>query len=87
MSAITSNEHFLIRNRNLRNELLKKTDYLMMMDVYETLDENKKQELRTYRQTLRDFINQNKDNYLEKGMWNIAFPPIPEWLNLTNPKY
>ena len=34
---ITNNNHFLIRNRNLRNELLKQTDYLMLSDVYEVL--------------------------------------------------
>jgi hypothetical protein len=83
----TNNNHFLVRNRNLRNELLKKTDYLMLPDVYETLTEEKKVELRTYRQTLRNFINENKDNYLIEGKWNLPFPDIPSWLNLINPKY
>lgn len=85
--ATTSNEHFLIRNRNLRNELLKKTDYYMLADVYEVLSDTQKQELRLYRQTLRDFINENKNEYLINGKWNIPFPSIPEWLNLQNPKY
>lgn len=83
----TSNEHFLIRNRNLRNELLKKTDFYMLSDVYEVLSDTQKQDLRLYRQTLRDFINENKNKYLNDGKWNIPFPPIPEWLNLQNPKY
>jgi hypothetical protein len=83
----TNNNHFLVRNRNLRNELLKKTDYLMLADVYETLTEEKKAELRSYRQTLRNFINENKDNYLIEGKWNLPFPDIPSWLNLINPKY
>jgi hypothetical protein len=83
----TNNNHFLVRNCNLRNELLKKTDYLMLADVYETLTEEKKVELRTYRQTLRNFINENKDNYLIEGKWNLPFPDIPSWLNLINPKY
>lgn len=87
MSGITSNEHFLVRNRNLRNELLKKTDYLMLADVYETLTEEQKQELKTYRQILRNFINENKDKYLIEGKWDIPFPDIPSWLNLINPKY
>lgn len=83
----TNNNHFLVRNRNLRNELLKKTDYLMLPDVYDNLTEEQKEELKIYRQTLRNFINENKDNYLEKGLWNIPFPAIPSWLNLINPKY
>lgn len=83
----TNNNHFLVRNRNLRNELLKKTDYLMFADVYETLTEEQKVELKDYRQTLRNFINENKDKYLIECKWNIPFPPIPDWLNLTNPKY
>ena len=40
----TSNQHFLIRNTNMRNELLKQTDYFMLPDVYEilTLEQKKK---------------------------------------------
>lgn len=87
MAEKTSNEHFLYRNRNLRNELLKKTDYLMLPDVYNDLDEVKKVELTEYRKTLRNFINENKDNYLVKGKWDTPFPDIPSWLNLQNPKY
>ena len=87
MSGITSNEHFLVRNRNLRNELLKKTDYLMLPDVYDDLAEDKKVELIEYRKTLRNFINENKDKYLNEGKWDIPFPDIPSWLNLVNPKY
>ena len=87
MSGITSNEHFLVRNRNLRNELLKKTDYLMLPDVYDDLAEDKKVELIEYRKTLRIFINENKDKYLIEGKWDIPFPDIPSWLNLVNPKY
>lgn len=84
---ITNNNHFLIRNRNLRNELLKKTDYLMLPDVYDNLTEEQKVEIKDYRQTLRNFINENKDKYLNEGKWNILFPNIPNWLNLVNPRY
>ena len=86
-TCITTNLHFLTRNRNLRNELLKKTDYLMLPDVYETLTEAQKEELKLYRSSLRSFINENKDKYLIEGKWNIPFPDIPTWLNLINPKY
>ena len=52
---ITSNEHFLIRNRNIRNEYLKRTDYFMLNDVYEILTQQQKEEIRNYRQSLREF--------------------------------
>ena len=64
----TSNDHFLLRNRNMRNELLKQTDYYILQDVYETLSDTQKDEIRNYRQSLRDFINENKSKYLEDGM-------------------
>lgn len=84
----TSNEHFLLRNRNMRNELLKKTDYYMLNDVYETLSDIQKQELRQYRQQLRDFINENKSKYLNEGKSFLDFPPPPEWMGeIRMPKY
>ncbi len=70
----TSNEHFLIRNRNLRNELLKKTDYYMLNDVYEILSDIQKQEIKQYRQTLRDFINEIKANISMKENGIFLFP-------------
>ena len=84
----TSNEHFLIRNRNMRNELLKRSDYYMLSDVYEVLSDTQKQEIRQYRQQLRDFINNNKDIYLIDGTSFIDFPPPPEWMGeIRMPKY
>lgn len=85
--ATTSNQHFLIRNTNLRNELLKQTDYLMLADVYFKLNDNQKQEINTYRQDLRDFININRDKYLIEGINWIDFPEHPEWLKINIPKY
>lgn len=85
---ITSNEHFLRRNRNLRNELLKETDYFMLPDVYETLNDIQKQQIRDYRQTLREFINQNKTKYLDDGINFIEFPPPPDLIGkIRMPKY
>lgn len=84
----TSNDHFLLRNRNMRNELLKKSDYLMLMDVYEILSDIQKQELRDYRQSLRNFINENKSKYLDEGKSFIEFPKPPEWMGeVRMPKY
>lgn len=84
----TSNEHFLIRNRNLRNELLRETDYLVLMDYYEKLTPEQQQDIKNYRQTLRDFINENKTNYLDEGIRFIDFPPPPKWIGTLNlPKF
>ena len=82
---ITSNEHFLIRNRNLRNELLNQTDRFMFNDA--PITEEQKQEIIIYRQKLRDFINENKSKYLNDGINFIEFPKPPEFSNLTLPKY
>jgi hypothetical protein len=59
----------------------------MLNDIFDILSDIQKQEIKEYRQTLRDFINKNKDKYLNDGTWNISFPDIPNWLNLQNPKY
>ena len=83
----TSNEHFIIRARNMRNELLKKTDYYMLPDVYEVLTLEQKEEIKAYRQTLREFINVNKDKYLIDGIAFIEFPIPPEWTKIKTIKY
>lgn len=76
----TSNQHFLIRNKNIRNEMLKQSDYYMLPDVYEILSDVQKQEIRTFRQSLRDHININKDKYLIDGVPYIEFPSPPIWI-------
>lgn len=87
-TPMRNNEHFLTRNRNMRNELLSQTDYLMLVDVYETLTDQQKEEIRNYRKVLRDFINENKDKYLTDGNNFIEFPQPPEWVgSLDLPKY
>ena len=83
----TSNQHFLIRSTNLRNELLKTTDYYMLPDIYEVLSDTQKQDIRDYRQSLRDFININRDKYLNDGIAFIDFPKPPEWTKIQIPKY
>ena len=83
----TSNEHFLIRNRNIRNEYLKRTDYYMLPDVYENLTPQQKEEIRNYRQSLREFININKDKYLIDGIAFIEFPIPPQWAQIKKISY
>ena len=82
---ITSNEHFLIRNRNLRNELLNQTDRFLFNDA--PITEEQKQEMIIYRQKLRDFINENKSKYLDDGIHFIEFLKAPEFSNIMLPKY
>jgi hypothetical protein len=84
---ITNNNHFLVRNRNLRNELLKQTDYYLLSDVYEKLTNEQKEEIKIYRQNLREFINENKSKYLIEGIGFIDFPESPDWCNIKLPKY
>jgi hypothetical protein len=81
----TSNQHFLIRNRNLRNELLNQTDRYLLNDY--PITEEQKTEVINYRQKLRDFINENKTKYLDDGINFIEFPKAPDFLNITIPKY
>lgn len=83
----TSNEHFLIRSRNLRTELLKQSDFYMLFDVYEKLTEEQKLEILNYRQSLRNFINENKSKYLDDGVSYVDFPVPPSWTNIKNVKY
>ena len=85
--ATTSNEHFLKRNRNLRNELLKQTDYFMLPDVYEILTTEQKEEIKNYRQSLRNIFNENQNKYLQEGIAFVEFPNPPEWTKIKNVKY
>jgi len=66
---ITNNNHFLVRNRNLLNELLKQSDHYLLFDVYELLSTEQQNEIKNWRQTLREFINMNKDKYLIDGIF------------------
>lgn len=85
--ATTSNQHFLIRNTNMRNELLKQTDFYLLNDVYEKLTDDEKQQIKDYRQALRDHININKDKFLIDGINFIEFPIPPPFVKVNIPKY
>ena len=80
-SFIPNNEHFLKRARNIRNELLIRTDRYMLQD-YPNLTPEQLKQIKEYRQNLRDFINNNKDKYLN-GQAQIDFPPQPDFINLN----
>ncbi len=78
-SYITNNEHFLKRPRNIRNELLNKTDRYFLIDF--PIDHEKQLIIKKYRQDLRDFINENEIKILagEKVEW----PKQPDFIDLN----
>ena len=80
-NILTSNEHFLKRARNIRNELLNKTDRYMLED-YPNLTQDQLKSIKDYRHALREFININKENILTNGK-TPDFPPQPEFININ----
>ena len=85
--STTSNQHYLIRNTNLRNELLRQTDHYMLSDVHDNLTETQQKEIIEYRQALRDHINKNCDKYLIDGISFVDFPIVPSWIKVKIPKF
>ena len=79
MSYIPNNEHFLKRARNIRNELLNRTDRYLLSDYPITLEQQMM--IKTYRQDLREFINNNKERILNGE--KIDFPPVPDFIDLN----
>ena len=77
---VPNNEHFLKRARNIRNELLNRTDKYLLSDYPISLEQQMK--IKEYRQALREFINNNKDKYLN-GQAKIDFPPQPDFIELN----
>ena len=76
---IPNNEHFLKRARNIRNELLNKTDRYILEDY--PISQEQREIIKTYRQNLRNYINENKEKILNGG--KIDFPIQPDFLNLN----
>ena len=76
---IPNNEHFLKRARNIRNELLNKTDRYFLIDF--PIEHEKQMIIKKYRQDLRDFINENEIKILagEKVEW----PKQPDFIELN----
>ena len=78
-SYIPNNEHFLKRARNIRNELLNRTDRYILSDYPITLEQQ--MEIKVYRQELRQFINDNKERILNGE--KIDFPTQPDFIDLN----
>ena len=74
-----SNEHFLKRARNIRNELLNRTDRYVLSDY--PISPEQLMEIKEYRQNLREFINENEIKILagEKVEW----PKQPDFIELN----
>ena len=76
-SYVPNNEHFLKRARNIRNELLNRTDRYVLSDYPISLDQQ--MIIKAYRQDLRNFINDNKEKILNGE--KIDFPPQPDFID------
>ena len=66
-SFIPNNEHFLKRARNIRNELLNRTDRYFLIDY--PIAYEQQMIIKLYRQDLREFININKEKILTVINW------------------
>ncbi len=75
---IPNNEHFLKRARNIRNELLNRTDKYILSDYPITLTQQ--MQVKAYRQELRDYINNNKEKILNGD--KLDFPTQPDFIDL-----
>ena len=76
---IPNNEHFLKRARNIRNELLNKTDRYFLIDY--PIAYEQQLIIKKYRQDLRDFINNNEIKILAGE--KVEFPPVPDFIDLN----
>jgi hypothetical protein len=76
---IINNAHFLKRARKIRNELLNKTDKYILSDYPITLEIQ--MIIKTYRQELRNFINENEIKILAGE--KVDFPTQPNFIDLN----
>lgn len=76
---IQNNQYFLKRARNIRDELLNRTDKYLLPDYPISLEQQ--MQIKVYRQKLRDYINENKDIILTGC--TVDFPPQPDFLDIN----
>ena len=76
---IPNNEHFLKRARNIRNELLNRTDRYFLIDY--PIAYEQQMIIKTYRQDLREFINNNKERILNGE--KVDLPEQPNFIDLN----
>ncbi len=76
---IPDNKHFLKRARNIRNGLLNRTDRYILSDYPISLEQQ--MIIKTYRQELREFINENEVKILAGE--KVEFPQQPDFIDLN----
>ena len=76
---INNNQHYLKRTRNIRNELLNKTDRYFLIDF--PIGYEQQLIIKAYRKELRDFINNNEIKILAGE--KVDFPEPPDFLDLN----
>ena len=76
---IIENKNILGKYINIRNELLNKTDKYILSDYPITLE--KQMIIKTYRQELREFINNNEIKILAGE--KVEFPLVPDFIDLN----
>ena len=76
---IPNNEHFLKRARNIRNELLNRTDRYFLIDY--PIAYEQQMIIKAYRQELREFINDNKERLLNGE--KVDLPEQPNFIDLN----
>jgi len=76
---INNNKNILDRVRNIRNELLNKTDKYILSDYPISLSQQ--MIIKTYRQDLREFINNNEIKILAGE--KVDFPKQPDFIDLN----
>ena len=76
---IINNAHCLKRARNIRNELLNKTDRYFLIDY--PIAYEQQMIIKKYRQDLRDFINNNEIKILSGE--KVEFPKQPDFIDLN----
>jgi hypothetical protein len=76
---IPNNEHYLKRARNIRNELLNKTDKYFLIDF--PIGYEQQVIIKKYRQDLRNFINENEIKILAGE--KVDFPKQPDFIDLN----
>ena len=75
---IPNNEHFLKRYRNIRNELLNKTDRYFLIDF--PIEYEQQLIIKKYRKDLREFINNNEIKILAGE--TVSWPEQPDFIDL-----
>ena len=76
---IIENKNILGKYRNIRNELLNKTDKYILSDYPISLE--RQMIIKTYRQDLRNFINNNEIKILAGE--KVEFPTQPDFIDLN----